>query len=147
MTSESFLADVGSYNAVTIDPYQGACGLSLFINNLDTKEEIRRYLQDCKQYCEVFRNIEDMNKALQIDIMIYTGLMKLFPNKEERDKWKEDIQLVSKTIITVLDALSDKMKKIDKRDIEKSIKILIELRNIAEEKLHMPEEEVFYSYA
>ena len=149
MTSESFLAEVGSYNAVTIDPYQGAWGLSLFMNNPDNKDEIRRYLQDCNQYCEVFINIEDMNKALQIDIMIYTGLMKLFPKKEERDKWKEDIQLVSKTIIAVLTALldQDSMEEIDIKDIEKSVQILIELRNIAEGKLLRPEEEVFYSFA
>ena len=149
MTSESFLAEVGSYNAVTIDPYQGAYGLSLFMSNIDNKEEIRRYLQDCNQYCEVFRNIEDMSKALQIDIMIYSGLKKLFPDKEDRDKWKEDIQLVSKTIIAVLESLfdQDKVRTIDRIDIEKSIAILIELRHIAEEKLPRPEEEVFYSFA
>ena len=78
MTSESYLAEVGSYNAVTIDPYQGACGLSLFRSKIDSKEEIRRYLEDCKKYIDVFQNIEDMNRALQIDVMIYSGLMKLF---------------------------------------------------------------------
>ena len=71
MASVDVLLEVGPYNAVTIDPYQGVCGLSLFKNNIENPHEIRRYLSDCNQFCEVFKNIEDVNKAIDIDIVIY----------------------------------------------------------------------------
>ncbi len=149
MASETNLAEVGSYNAVTIDPFQGACGLSLFKVRREEKDEIERYLEDCNRYCEVFQNIEDMRKAIRIDIMVYTGLIKLFPTKKERDKWKDDIKLVSETIAGVLDVLVNKkgFKEVKLEDIEKSIEILIRLREVAEEKLHRPEEEIFYDFA
>lgn len=148
MSSTKILLDMGTYNATTIDPYQGVCGLSLFKNQVDNTVEIQRYLNDCKNFCDVFRNIDDENKAISIDIILYSGIKKLFPNSAERNEWIEKINFVSNTINHVLYCLEHQEKRdgSERENIERSIEILIEMRRLAETRLHKPEEKIFYRF-
>ena len=147
MTSVSYLAEAGSYNAVTIEPFQGVCGLNLFLNKKDDYD-VKKNLENCLHFCRVFDNIENQDEALKLDVMIYFGLKKLFDDAEEEDRtqWKIRIDFVSKTITLVLASIDNPEKKKDIKlpDLRKSINILLELRNLAERTLSKPDEKVFY---
>ena len=145
MKSQSILADVGPYYAVTIDPFQGVFGLSLYKNKMDDKKEIEKYLKYAKRYCEVFIDINNPEKAINIDASTYDGLAKVFRKPEEREKWIENIKLVLKTINQILLSFDDKKVKVSTEDIENSIKILTDLEHLAQERMAKPESEIFYA--
>lgn len=144
MGSIQLLEDIDQYYALTSDPYQGVYGLNLYKNRVNDKDEIFRYLNACKTYCEVLANIDNTRKALRIDVNTFDGLMQLFPSKEEKKERKKQSKFVLKIIEKVIDSLKGNRWDVSIDEINKSICILSDLTEIAERTINKPEEK-FYS--
>ena len=137
MSIQKIFSKIHTYNSMTILPFEGIKGFSLYLNNKEEvcKELLKKHLEICKNFCEVFLlTFDNPEEAIMKDVFIYNGVKLIWgSNNDSERKIYEEIKKVSDTIKNILES-----RPPDKEIVEECTKILYNLISESEKKLEKP---------
>ncbi len=144
MDARVALAGIRKYGSVVDTPLNGIVGFNIFQHNENKKELVLEQLHFIKQFCEVYRLMEeDSRSALKKSPSTYAGLKDLIDRGLKREDWTDKISKVEDTIDQIVGYYSS-ANIIEKPSPELLVECkstLREFRNFAKARLSKAEYE------
>lgn len=132
MSIQRALAGLEMYSSMTILPFEGVKGLSLYLKQkVGTRERIFRNLGHCKEFCDVARiSFSNPEKAILENVSVYRGMQEVYKNEKIREGLAEKITEITDVINVILQGDNPSRDK-----VEESIQILNEITKESEKRL------------